>query len=76
MQYEVYCRVGEVACDENSSMRIQYKDNEDMYVTMSNDDDFEDALCCITPIKNHKNIYRLSIIVDDLLTPKSLAKKK
>ena len=69
-------RVREIACDENSSIRIQYKDDEDTYVTMSNDDDFEDALRCITPIKNHENIYRLSIRVDDSLTPKSPAKKK
>ena len=36
----------------------------------------EDALRCITPIKNHENIYRLRIRVDDSLTLKSPAKKK
>ena len=43
---------------------------------MSTEDDFEDALRCITQIKHHENIFRLSIRVDDSLTPKSLAKKK
>ena len=66
----------EIACHESSSIRIQYKDDKNMNVTMSNDNDFEDALRCITPIKNHENIYRLSITVDNSLTPKSPAKKK
>ena len=69
-------RLCEIMCDESSSMRIQYKDDEDTYITMSNKDDFEDALRCITQIKHHENIFRLSIRVDDSLTPKSSAKKK
>ena len=69
-------RVREIACDEKSSMRIQYKDDEGTYVTMSTDDDYKDALRCITPIKNHDNIYRLSIKVDDSLTPHPPSKKK
>ena len=37
-------RVREIAWNESSSMRIQYKDDEDTYVTMSTDDDFKGAL--------------------------------
>ena len=59
-------------------MRIQYKDDEQTFVTMTCDEDFEDALRCVEPIPNYEDAYRLTIRIDDSLTPtlKSPAKKK
>ena len=71
-------KIMEVICQESSSMRIQYEDDEQTFVTMTSDEDFEDALRCVEPIQNYDDVYRLSIRVNDLLTPKlkSPAKKK
>ena len=59
-------------------MRIQYKDDEQTLVTMTCNKDFEDALRCVEPIPNYDDAYRLTIRIDDSLTPtrKSPAKKK
>ena len=59
---------------ENSS-RIQYRDDEETFVTMNTDEDFEDAVRCICPVMNSDNIYRLCIRVDDSVTPKNTAIK-
>ena len=59
---------------ENSS-RIQYRDDEETFVTMNTDEDFEDAVRCICPVMNSDNIYRLCIGVDDSETPKTTAIK-
>jgi hypothetical protein len=61
---------------ENSSMRIQYRDDEQTFVTMNTDEYFEDALRCICPVMSYENLYRLCIRVDDSLTPTFPAKKK
>ncbi|CAB3999754.1 hypothetical protein AC249_AIPGENE7676 [Paramuricea clavata] len=60
---------------ENSS-RIQYRDDEQTFVTMNSDEDFEDAVRCICPVMNSENIYRLCIRVDDSMTPKTTATKQ
>ena len=59
-------------------MRTQYKDDEQTFVTMTCDEDFEDALRCVEPTPNYEDAYRLTIRIDDSLTPtlKSPAKKK
>lgn len=59
---------------ENSS-RVQYRDDEETFVTMNTDEDFEDAVRCICPVMNSENIYRLCIRVDDSVAPKTTAIK-
>ena len=72
------CRVKQILCQESSSMRIQYKDDEQTFVTMTCNEDFEDALRCVEPIPNYDDAYRLTIRIDYSLTPtlKSPTKKK
>ena len=72
------CKVKQILCQEKSSMRIQYKDDEQTFVTMTCNEDFEDALRCVEPIPSYDGAYRLTIKIDDSLTPtlKSPAKKK
>ena len=55
--------------------RIQGRDDEDTFVTMNTDEAFEDAVGCICPVVNSKNIYKLCIRVDDSVTPKTTAIK-
>ena len=76
MTFETFSnRVRQNVGYENSS-RIQYRDDEETFITMNSDDDFEDARRCICPVMNYDNLYRLCIRVDDSVTPKSPAKKK
>ena len=72
------CKVKQILCQQSSSMQIQYKDDEQTFVAMTCNEDFEDALRCVEPIPNYDDAYRLTIRIDDSLTPtlKSPAKKK
>ena len=46
------CKVKQILCQESSSMRIQNKDDVQTFVTMTCNEDFEDALRCVEPIPN------------------------
>ena len=65
-------------CQEISSMRIHYKDDEQTFVTMICDEDFKVERRCVEPVQNYDDTYRLNIRINNSLTPtlKSPPKKK
>ncbi|CAB3997312.1 Hypothetical predicted protein [Paramuricea clavata] len=52
-------------------IRMQYRDDEETFVTISNESDVKDAVLAATPVQNTGDfkLTRLCIRVDDVLTP-------
>ncbi|KAJ7380849.1 hypothetical protein OS493_007242 [Desmophyllum pertusum] len=50
-------------------VRIQYRDDEDTFVSLSSDSDLLDACRCLRPVPNTEDLYRLIIRVHGSATP-------
>ena len=61
--------VGDFYDDQN--LRIQYRDDEGTFVTISNESDVQDAIRSCTPLQfsGESKLKRLCLRVDDILTP-------
>jgi hypothetical protein len=57
---------------DSSNLRIQYRDDESTFVTVSNQTDVQDVIRCCKTVANvgDNNIVRLCVRVDDSVTPR------
>ena len=72
----VFSNVGSFYKD-SSNLRIQYRDDESTFVTVSSQTDVQDAIRCCKTVANvgDNNIVRLCVRVDDSVTPRDNKKK-
>ena len=54
---------------DKQNARIQYRDDENTFVTMKDESDLKDALTCLSPVPNTDGVFRLCVRVHDDVTP-------
>ena len=59
----------------NDEMKIEYRDDEGTFVTMTDKSDFEDALRYLTSVPNTDGTLRMVIKIGESTTPRSPVKK-
>ena len=54
---------------DSQTVRIQYRDDENTFVTMMDDSDLKDAIRCLTAVPNTDGVFRMCVRVHDEVTP-------
>ena len=54
---------------DKQNVRIQYRDDENTFITMNDISDLKDALRCLTQVPNTDGVFRLCVRVHDEVTP-------
>ena len=54
---------------DSQNARLQYRNVENMFVTMRDESDLQDAMRCSTAVPNSDEIFRMCVRIHDDITP-------